>query len=112
MRFVPKPGDRVIVRSWEDMADEYGTTSTGSIDCLHRFVYGMRPFCGGVATVESVRMERRRIDLDFDDPELNDLRCNYAFSTDMIEPYSDAEETEETTVSDTQELLWLYGVNN
>ena len=42
-------GDRVIVRTWDSMMEEYGSDSYGGI-AVHpnklSFVLGMKPFCG------------------------------------------------------------------
>lgn len=42
-------GDRVIVRTWDDMMEEFGSDPYGSI-AVHpnklSFVLGMKPFCG------------------------------------------------------------------
>lgn len=105
----PACGDRVVVRDWYDMEAEFGTNGSGSIRCLHSFTIPMRQFCGGTATIEELNEEWNKIVLDFDDHELNKVRGHFIFSKDMIEPYED---TQEDVVSDTQELLWLYGVNN
>lgn len=45
----PPLGDRVIVRTWDDMMEEFGSDPYGDI-AVHpnklSFVLGMKPFCG------------------------------------------------------------------
>lgn len=50
-----RPGDRVRVRSWEDMEQEYGICDTGAIDVPFHFIDTMKPFCGKEFVVEDVR---------------------------------------------------------
>ena len=60
-----KVGDRVVVREYDDMAKEYGTSQSGSIHRGSGFNSGMRHLCGRTATVKSVLGDH--IGVDFDD---------------------------------------------
>lgn len=51
-------GDRVRIRSWEDMAQEFGTRACGNskfIPTFIPFVWSMRRFCGQEFTVSKIR---------------------------------------------------------
>lgn len=50
-----QPGDRVRVRSWEDMEQEYGLKLSGAIDVPFAFVDDMREYCGKEFVVTDVR---------------------------------------------------------
>ena len=60
-----KVGDRVVVREYDDMAKEYGTSQSGSIYRGSGFSSGMKHLCGRTATVKSVHGDH--IGVDFDD---------------------------------------------
>lgn len=52
-----KKGDRVMIRHWDDMAEEYGVDSDGDIiidASVSYFDSAMRPLCGAQATVKAV----------------------------------------------------------
>ena len=50
-----KVGDRVKVRSWEDMEKQYGLDAYGNINTpSNPFVTSMREYCGKVATISTV----------------------------------------------------------
>lgn len=52
---IPKPGDRVKIRTWADMANQYGIDNYGHIIApRHSIVDGMNENCGKIVTVESV----------------------------------------------------------
>lgn len=44
-------GDRVLVRSWDSMEEEFGTDGDGDIDSLPCFSTSMRQYCGEEMTV-------------------------------------------------------------
>lgn len=46
-----KVGDRVKVKSWDDMAREFGVNTNNIILCEYRFVPYMRKYCGRIMTV-------------------------------------------------------------
>lgn len=87
-----KVGDKVIVRSWDDMEKEYGLDGCGSIDLGFGFVEEMREFCGKVVTIKAVFDEGYAIKEDYeiylwnDDMFVSEYRAN-----DMIVVYADIE---------------------
>ena len=53
MNFNPQPGDTVTIRTWDDMAEEYGLNKRGEIKTPHvSILKGMKPFCGHSYIVE------------------------------------------------------------
>lgn len=53
-RYEFKVGDRVRIRSWDDMRKEFGGT-TACINVPYSFTKNMRPLCGAVATIKEIR---------------------------------------------------------
>ena len=49
-----KVGDKVKVREWDDMVEEFGTDEDGDIDCNFCFVKDMKEYCGKEMTVSRV----------------------------------------------------------
>ena len=47
-------GDRVVIREWDDMEEEYGLTSSSSINCNCYFTTGMRYLCGREFTIRAL----------------------------------------------------------
>lgn len=73
-------GDRVVIKTWEQMKAEYGVDAFGDIYCKNSFVKGMRNLCGKKATI--TKKDEERIWLTFDDKKTD---SGWSFSTDMIE---------------------------
>lgn len=72
-----KVGDKVTVRSWEDMEKEYGLNAFGNIMIGQRFVKEMKKFCGCEVTIRNVSdSDTIFIDGDFE----------YTWSPEMFEP--------------------------
>lgn len=47
MNFNPRPGDTVTIRTWDDMAEEYGLNESGGIKTPYLTILnGMKQFCG------------------------------------------------------------------
>lgn len=47
MNFNPQPGDIVTIRTWDDMAEEYGLNESGGIKTpFLTILEGMKQFCG------------------------------------------------------------------
>lgn len=47
MNFDPQPGDIVTIRTWDDMAEEYGLNESGGIKTpFLTILEGMKQFCG------------------------------------------------------------------
>lgn len=51
---VPEIGDKVRIRRWEDMRDQYGLDDNGDIKCKYFFTKYMGKYAGGIFTVSSV----------------------------------------------------------
>ena len=49
-----KVGDKVRVRSWDSMEQEYGINDWGNIDVKCGFTPEMKRFCGKVVTIKSI----------------------------------------------------------
>lgn len=76
-----KVGDRVKIRKWDDMVDEFGLNcwydiSLGSED----FIAEMRPLCGKVATILNIISDE--VELDFEDKSVD---VDWRYTIDMIE---------------------------
>jgi len=71
--------DEVVIRDWDDMAKEYGTSMTGSIKCRCFFTIHMKSLCGWTFVMEYIDDEVIRY------PAF----CLYIISTDMIRKVDD-----------------------
>lgn len=49
-----KVGDRIRIKSWEQMEKEYGLDESGHIDIMPYFVTGMKNLCGKEAIIKSI----------------------------------------------------------
>lgn len=79
-------GDKVKIKSWQEMEEEFGLNCAENINCKFTFVKEMEKYCGAVATI-------RRIDSD-GEVELTSTSSNldfsdWTFSTDMIKKTND-----------------------
>lgn len=86
-------GDRVVVREYKDMRDEYGSDSEDFIRPRYHdscFNPDMKPWCGKAGTVVSDPV-RSRIEVQFDDESLNGPR--WAFFDWMLELSDDNHES-------------------
>lgn len=81
MKSIPKVGDKLRVRDWEDMAREFGLDRDGDIKCTPFFIEEMRKFCGKVVTVQDVRYDEYDEKLKIGIHEDNDM---YIWSVDMF----------------------------
>lgn len=55
MNFNPQPGDTVTIRTWDDMAEEYGLNKSGEIKTPYiTILQGMKQFCGHSYIVKEV----------------------------------------------------------
>lgn len=77
-----KVGELVRIRQWDDMAEEFGTTSTDSVNCKCLFTDSMKPLCGKYAEITKIR-DDGKVKLRFFNCEKEDV--GWAFHTDMIE---------------------------
>lgn len=83
-----KVGDKVRIRQWDDMAEEFGMDGTDYIQTLEGFVELMRPLCGKKAKIGSIHGERVSLE-DFEDCE--GLDTDFSYSMDMIEHVEEKE---------------------
>ena len=77
-----KVGELVRIRQWDDMVKEFGTRSTGSVNCKCLFTVAMKPLCGKYAEIKDFRVDGI-VFLRFFNCEKED-KC-WSYSTDMIE---------------------------
>lgn len=93
-----KVGDKVRVRTWKDMAKEYGIDEfTGSIRVPHSFTHTMKKYCGKIMTIKNVFYDFYLLE-EADEP--------WCFSEEMLESVSTP-----TTPSLTQTLI-VYRKDN
>ena len=76
-----KVGELVRIRQWDDMVKEFGTKSTGSVNCKCSFTVTMKPLCGKYAEIKNILID--------DIVHLRFFNCEeetcWSYSTDMIE---------------------------
>lgn len=77
-----KVGELVRIRQWDDMVKEFGTRSTGSVNCKCYFTVAMKPLCGKYAEIKDLRVDGI-VFLHFFNCEKEE-KC-WSYSTDMIE---------------------------
>ena len=75
-------GQRVRIREWDYMAEEFGIGYSSGIDCMYQFIPDMKPLCGTEVTITYIDCEPfdGRGEVKFKET------AQFAFSTDMIEP--------------------------
>lgn len=85
MGYIPSVGEKVRIRQWDDMAEEFGFNAIG-IPCASSFVNDMKYLCGKEFTVTDVS-DARRINKYGDKYYLvRGCTTSYTISSDMIEP--------------------------
>ena len=75
-------GELVRIRQWDDMVKEFGTRSTGSVNCKCHFTVSMKPLCGKYAEIKDLRVDGIVFLRFFN---CDDSVENWNYSTDMIE---------------------------
>lgn len=71
-------GDRVVIRDWDDMAEEYGLTPySENINCNRYFTTGMRYLCGREFTIKAI---------DYDGYVEFEENNDWNYHIDMIRP--------------------------
>lgn len=78
-----RAGERVVIRDWDDMAEEYGLTSRGGIACRCLFTHCMKPLCSTELVIKSV--DGHRV---YFEQQIAPMR-DFSFSTDMIRHVDD-----------------------
>lgn len=81
MKSIPKVGDKLRVRDWEDMEEEFGLDRDGDIKCTPFFIEEMRKFCGKVVNVNDVAYDQYDAKLKIGIDEDNG---DYIWSVDMF----------------------------
>lgn len=81
-----KVGDRVQIKSWEEMEKEFGTDCAGNINCNKLFTDSMKKYCGATATISVIDSDRT-VKLTSTLPNIN--FSVWTFSTDMIKKVND-----------------------
>ena len=76
-----KVGDRVRIKSWEQMEKEFGKNSCEEINCNPTFIECMSYLCGRTASIVKINGEAVKL-TDWSDSEDT---ARWSFSTDMIE---------------------------
>lgn len=88
-------GDRVIIREWNDMEDEFGLDEGGDIECRFTFTDEMIKFCGAELTIREISSSSGRIYFEEQDECFDGELEYYSFSADMlrlIDPESSSEQ--------------------
>lgn len=86
-----KKGDRVRVREWDDMANEFGLNEFGDIETEYIFIHAMANLCGKSATVIDILSDDfvQTIRIKPDDKYINDeddeLDWVWMFTNEMFE---------------------------
>lgn len=83
-----KVGQKVKVKSWEQMEREYGLNFNGNINTPSLFTREMSWFCEMIFTIKNVKSGSFRVtyDLETNNKELNDEITYYYWDEEMLEP--------------------------
>lgn len=76
-----KVGDRVQIKSWEEMEEEFGLDCVGNINCNMFFTNNMKKYCGATAIISAIDSDRT-VELTSTSPNID--FSVWTFSTDMI----------------------------
>lgn len=95
-------GSDVAIRQWDDMASEFGITSTGCINCYKRFTEAMRCLCGEVFTVKKIEKDIGVIWLE--DHPYRPSGNPWLITADMLEPVPYAGEMSDADVMSVLEV--------
>ncbi len=96
-----KVGDRVVIREWDDMAQEFGVNAFGSIKCNNFFTERMKKYCGKVARIIATFTSTDSFKLEFEDGKETPL---YAFSTEMFRKVGDDFKAPKFSIGDKVEV--------
>lgn len=76
-------GDKVRIRAWDDMVEEFGLDDNDEIPCRATFIEDMREYCGREYTIDGIWGEDSGSCLvTFAEP---DAPRGYTWSSDMIQ---------------------------
>lgn len=76
-----KVGDKVKIKSWQEMEKEFGLNRFESINCKFSFTKEMEKYCGAVATISGID-SNGTVNLTSASPNID--FSVWTFSTDMI----------------------------
>lgn len=85
MANVFKVGEKVKIKTWDELAAEFGVTRNGTvIPCTFGFIPDMKEFSDGIFTIKSINTENGAFKntVRFEEPEIEESPWN--FSTDML----------------------------
>ena len=86
MPFNPQPGDCVTIRTWDDMAEEYGLNINGEIKTpFITILKGMKQFCGHSYIVKEASIHLLFLRLPFFLPYL--CSCRLFFLPAVHSPF-------------------------
>jgi hypothetical protein len=83
MKYEFHVGDKVQIREWDDMKDEFGVNAVGEVATRAIFTKDMRKLCGRTAIIYDIREDRIVKLTDWDDSR----GTSWAFDLDMLKPY-------------------------
>ena len=75
-----KVGDKVIIKEWNELVEEFGTNEKGNVNCKGSFTGNMKGLCGKKATVVAIIGQRLYLDIE------GIKGTNWVYTTDMIKP--------------------------
>ena len=104
------PGDVVVIREWDDMADEYGL-SNDSIDCADYFTEEMQVYCGTEFVIRDVAGKEVRFEGSDNDDDDDWTFDGFFFSTDMIRHVDDEKTDEDTLPVNVDEFMEVLYAN-
>jgi len=84
MGYIPSVGEKVRIRQWDDMAEEFGFDAVG-IPCASSFVKDMKYLCGKEFTVTAVSKIGRKNRYGDEYCLISGCTSRYTISSDMIE---------------------------
>jgi hypothetical protein len=74
-------GDKVMVKDWNEMIEEFGTNERGNINCRGSFVANMKGLCGRKATVVAIIGQRVYLDIE------GIKNTNWVYTEEMLKPW-------------------------
>lgn len=104
-----KVGDKVKIKSWEEMEKEFGLLPNGSINCNFGFIREMEEYCGATATISGINSDGK-VELTSTSSNLDFSKWH--FSTDMIKKENDfkigdkVRINKQATIEDLTKNLW------
>lgn len=98
-----KVGDKVKIRQWDDMENEFGTDAVGDIATKAYFIRDMKKYCGMEATIEGRKIERYTLDF-------GEGSTVWDFSDDMFEKNT-YKVGDKVRVKKFDERPWYFEIN-